>query len=42
MAEAYHLVRKQAGEQKTRQLFLENQQEILSVQAVQINLNLPN
>ena len=42
MAEAYHLVRKQAGEQKTRQLFLENQQEIFSAQAVQINLNLPN
>ena len=42
MAEAYHLVRKQAGERKTRQLFLENQQEILSVQAVQIHLNLPN
>lgn len=42
MAEAFHLVKKEAGEQKTRQLFLENQQEIFSVQAVQVNLNLPN
>jgi len=42
MAEAFHLVKKQVGEEKTRQLFLENQSEILSVRAVQINLNLPN
>jgi protein-tyrosine phosphatase len=42
MAEAYHLVKKQAGEQKAFQLFNENQEEILSVQAVQIHLDLPN
>ena len=42
MAEAYHLVKKQVGEQKAFQLFNENQEEILSTRTVQINLNLPN
>ncbi len=42
MAEACHLIKRQFGEEKASQLFLENQEEILSTQAVQINLNLPN